>query len=213
MTVQAYLFWKPPDGEQQRTDLTEDLIVIGRGRDCVISILDERISRQHTEIYFDGEAFFVSDLGSFNGTYLNGELLGDTRPLEHDDQLQIGPVGFRFELASVPEEKPRSTLIVPESSLQASLITHDGTRFELNKDKNTIGRGQGWDICIHDRAVSRPHAEISRQEDSFILTDLGSANGTIINGQLISEPKTLADGDMILFGEHPLVFKIEKSQA
>ncbi len=210
--TEARITWQFPEGQAHELALVDEITTIGRGRDCDVVLLDERVSRQHTEIYYDGENYFVSDLGSFNGTVLNGEMLGDTRPLEHGDQLQIGPVGLRFELVAVPEGKPRSTLVVPESTLQAFLETHDGTRFELAKSKTTIGRGQGWDIPLHDRAISRPHAEITRQEERFTLTDLGSANGTLVNGQLVTEPQTIEDGDMILFGEHPLIFKVEKIQ-
>lgn len=209
--TKARFTWNFPEGQAHELALSNEMTIIGRGHDCDISILDERVSRQHTEIYFDGEAFLISDLGSFNGTYLNREMLGDTRPLEHGDQLQIGPVQLRFEWIGEPEEAPRSTLVIPESNLQAFLVTRDGTRFELVKDVNTLGRGQGWDICLHDRAVSRPHAEIRRQGDDFVLIDLGSANGTLINGKRIAEPQTLAEGDTILFGEYPLNFVIEKN--
>jgi len=213
--TKARIIWQFPEDQAHELDLVNEITTIGRGRDCDIVLLDERVSRQHTEIYFDGESYLISDLGSFNGTSLNGKVIGDTRSLEHGDQLQIGPVGLRFELATIPEDAyaPRSTLVVPESSLRASLQTHDGTRFKLIKERSSIGRGQGWDICLQDRAVSRPHAEITRQDDRFLLTDLSSANGTVVNGQLISEPQVLEDGDMILFGERPLIFKIEKSQA
>lgn len=208
--TQARLTWTFPEGQEHELALTNEITTIGRGRDCDIVLLDERVSRQHTEIYFDGEQYLVSDLGSFNGTVLNGEMLGDARPLEHGDQLQIGPVSLRFELSAVSEAIPRSTLVVPDSSLLATLTTHDGTRFELVKENNTVGRGQGWDIRLTDRAISRPHAEISRRGDDFILTDLGSANGTVLNGQLVTEPLQLHDGDMILFGEHPLIFNLEQ---
>lgn len=210
--TQACIRWEFPNDEPKELPLVNEITTIGRGRDCDICILDERISRQHTEIYFDGEAYLVSDLGSFNGTFVNGEMLGDTRPLKHGDQLQIGPVRLRFEWIDAPEVESRSTLIVPEASLQAFLIAHDGSRFELQKEVNTVGRGSGWDICLQDRAVSRPHAEIIRQGDGFALKDLGSANGTVLNGQLISQLQLLKDGDTLLFGEHPLTFRIEKKQ-
>jgi pSer/pThr/pTyr-binding forkhead associated (FHA) protein len=213
MSITACLIWNTLEGETCRTELIQEMTIIGRGHDCDITILDERVSRQHAEIYYDGSAFLVSDLGSFNGTLLNGEMLGDTRPLEDGDQLQIGPVNLRFEWVAASEDAPRSTLVIPEASLQGFLIAHDGTRFELYKELNTIGRGQGWDICLHDRAVSRPHAEIAHQADEFVLTDLDSANGTLLNGLRIAEPQPLKEGDTILFGEHPLTFKIEKSQA
>lgn len=212
MTTSALLYWQNPQGEQRQTELDQEITVIGRGRDCDISILDERISRQHTEIYFDGETYLVSDLGSFNGTFVNGEMLGDTRPLEHGDHLQIGPIKLRFERVAAPEVEPRSTLVVPDSALQAYLIAHDGSRFELHKEVNTVGRGQGWDVCLQDRAVSRPHAEIFRQGEGFELKDLDSANGTVLNGQLVTQPQPLKDGDTILFGEHPLTFRVENKQ-
>ncbi len=210
--TEARITWQFPEGQRHELTLTNELAVIGRGRDCDIVLLDERVSRQHTEIHFDGDTYLVSDLGSFNGTMINGKLLGDTRPLKHGDQLQIGPVLLRFAWAAALEDEPSSTLVVPESDLQSFLETHEGTRFKLTKEKSTVGRGQGWDICLNDRAVSRPHAEITRQEDGLVLIDLDSANGTMVNGQLISEPQPLEDGDIIIFGEHPITFKLDKSQ-
>jgi len=211
--TKARIRWQFPESQSHEITLTKELTIIGRGRDCDITILDERVSRGHTEIYFDGESYLVSDLGSFNGTYLNGVLLGDTRPLESGDQLKIGSVELCFELATSPAEDLRSTLVVPESTLRAYLQKPGETRFELLNDKTVIGRNQGWDVCLADRAVSRPHAQIERRGDDFMLSDLGSANGTLLNGQLITESKILSDGDVILFGGDPLTFIIENDQA
>lgn len=76
------LHWQFPPGREHSLVIDKDLIVIGRSRDCDIAILDERVSRRHAEIYFDGDAFLVSDLGSYNGTLLNGQRLESTRPLQ-----------------------------------------------------------------------------------------------------------------------------------
>lgn len=219
MTTQARLFWQIPEGEKNQTSIIQEITIIGRGSDCDIVLPDERVSRQHTEIHFNGESYLISDLGSFNGTYLNGKMLGDTHPLENGDQLQIGPVRLRFELLAIPRQSPRPTLVVPESTSQAYLEistgTQRGARFDLVKEKMVIGRagrGESWDIMLQDRAVSRPHAQIVRDADAdadeHTLTDLDSANGTLVNGQAITEPQTLKDGDTILFGEDMLVFRI-----
>jgi|APSaa5957512622_1039677.scaffolds.fasta_scaffold35144_2 pSer/pThr/pTyr-binding forkhead associated (FHA) protein len=205
----ARISWEFPAGESHTLELANDITIIGRGRDCEIALLDERISRQHSEIYFDGEAHLVSDLGSFNGTYLNGEMLGDARPLEDGDQLQIGPVRLLFELAAASEVDPRSTLVVPESNLKAYLEIPDGLRIELDKAKTVIGRNQGWDVCLPDRAVSRPHAEIERRGDEFVLRDLGSANGTLLNATRLEAPSTLKDGDELVFGAETIIFRLE----
>ena len=207
--MNAWLHWDFPAGESHTLELANEITIIGRGRDCEILLLDERISRQHCEIYFDGEAHFVSDLGSFNGTYLNGKMLGDSRPLKDGDQLQIGPVRLLFELAAAPEADPRSTLVVPESRLRAYLEIPGGTRIELQKEINIIGRNQGWDVCLPDRAVSRPHAEIERREDEFVLRDLGSANGTLLNAARIKAPHALKDGDALIFGAETIIFRLE----
>jgi len=217
MTTQARLFWRISEGEENQTSITQETTIIGRGSDCDIVLLDERVSRQHTEIHFDGESYLISDLGSFNGTYLNGKMLGDTHPLENGDQLKIGPVRLRFELLAAPELDPRPTLVVPESASQAYLEistgTQRGARFDLVKERMVIGRagrGESWDILLQDRAVSRPHAQIVRDTDvdEYTLTDLDSANGTLVNGQAITESQALKDGDPILFGEDILIFRI-----
>ena len=216
----ARLHWQFPPGREHSLVIEKDLIVIGRSRDCDIAILDERVSRRHAEIYFDGDNFLVSDLGSYNGTLLNGERLESTRPLQQGDQLQIGPVTLRFETHtpseedSAPPPESRPTKIVPELGAQPYLEICTGpgrgTRFDLVKPKTVIGRagrGDKWDINLQDRAVSRPHAEIVRAEGEYLLNDLGSANGTLLNGEQITETHKLSDGDELVFGHDVLVFR------
>jgi DNA-binding winged helix-turn-helix (wHTH) protein len=62
----------------------------------------------------------------------------------------------------------------------------------------TIGRGDDCDIIIHDRQVSRFHAEIKYSENGdFVIADLNSKNGTMVNGETISKVVSLKDGDEI----------------
>jgi pSer/pThr/pTyr-binding forkhead associated (FHA) protein len=75
-----------------------------------------------------------------------------------------------------------------------------GQIFELNGDVTTVGRGDGVDIRLADRSVSRFHAELVRRGPYVYVSDLGlSANGTRINGRPVSR-RVLADGDVIAFG-------------
>jgi pSer/pThr/pTyr-binding forkhead associated (FHA) protein len=219
----ARLHWQFPPGQENSFSIEKDLVVIGRSRDCDITLLDERVSRQHTEIYFDGDAFLVSDLGSYNGTLLNGKLLENTRPLQQGDQLQIGPVTLRFETQtpskqdSAPPTESRPTKIVPDLAaqpyLEISTGASQGIRFELIKPKTIIGRagrGDTWDINLQDRAVSRPHAQIVRQGGDFLLSDLESANGTLVNGQRLTAAHKLTHGDELVFGQDILIFRAGK---
>lgn len=72
-----------------------------------------------------------------------------------------------------------------------------GKRWELRQEVITIGRHESCDIPLFDRRVSRFHARITRQGKDFVLEDLGSKNGTFVNGILLSAPHTLRDGDEI----------------
>jgi hypothetical protein len=72
-----------------------------------------------------------------------------------------------------------------------------GTRWVINRDSMLIGREEGCDIILPSRQVSRNHARIRRLGGRHILEDLGSKNGTFINGQELTEPYTLQDGDEI----------------
>jgi predicted component of type VI protein secretion system len=70
-------------------------------------------------------------------------------------------------------------------------------RWPLSKPVTSIGRWEDNDIVIDDRWISRYHARIRHERDQYILEDLGSKNGTIVNGRRIVEPVTLFDGDEI----------------
>jgi hypothetical protein len=83
----------------------------------------------------------------------------------------------------------------------ASLVSSDGTRFELAPDRPTrIGRGSDNALVIPDKSVSRHHATITVKEGRFLLRDLESANGTFRAGGRISDA-FIADGDRVRFGD------------
>ncbi len=73
----------------------------------------------------------------------------------------------------------------------------EGQRWVIDQDTFTIGRASDCDITLSDRQVSRHHAQIERDEDGYLLRDLGSKNGTYVNGEELREPYCLKDGDEI----------------
>jgi pSer/pThr/pTyr-binding forkhead associated (FHA) protein len=73
--------------------------------------------------------------------------------------------------------------------------------FELFKDVHTVGREAGNDIIINDPQVSRHHARMTLQGNAYILEDLGSTNGTFVNGRRVTGPVALSAGDMIGLGD------------
>jgi len=82
------------------------------------------------------------------------------------------------------------------------LIAYEGElkdeRWTLDQDQTTIGRSSECDIVLPKRQVSRYHAQIERDDGGYLLRDLGSKNGTYVNGQKVyGEPYRLRDGDEI----------------
>jgi len=84
--------------------------------------------------------------------------------------------------------------------------------FLLDKDKIVIGRNEDNDLVLPDPIASRHHVQIKKEKKGYVLKDLGSHNGTKVNGTLIQEVR-LKENDVILIGQSKLVFKIEEDAA
>ncbi|HVE98540.1 MAG TPA: DUF3662 and FHA domain-containing protein [Mycobacteriales bacterium] len=77
---------------------------------------------------------------------------------------------------------------------------------ELRRDILVIGRGSDADVRVSDSGVSRRHAELRREGDDFVFVDLGSTNGSLVNGRR-AERVRLSGGDRIQLGRTTLVFE------
>jgi pSer/pThr/pTyr-binding forkhead associated (FHA) protein len=83
-----------------------------------------------------------------------------------------------------------------------------GAAYTLEGDQITIGRDSSNGITINDAEISRRHARLTFQGGKYILEDLGSTNGTFVNGQRLAGPRVLKPGEVISFGEQiVLVFE------
>jgi hypothetical protein len=94
--------------------------------------------------------------------------------------------------------------------LQASLQLDDGSNrtYSLKQGGNVVGRGQDADFRLPDTGVSRRHLEITWDGQSATLADLGSTNGTTVNGTPV-QTWQLADGDVVRIGHSSLVFRTQ----
>lgn len=72
-----------------------------------------------------------------------------------------------------------------------------GQSWILDQDTIIIGRGADCDIVIPERQISRHHAQVERRNRGYLLIDLGSKNGTYVNGQEVNQPYLLQDGDEV----------------
>lgn len=94
---------------------------------------------------------------------------------------------------------PRDGLFVVTQGAKA------GARYALDADLVSVGRHPRSDIFLDDITVSRLHAEVSRDEASYRIRDVGSLNGTYLNRRLVDSAE-LSDGDEVQIGKFKLVF-------
>ncbi len=99
--------------------------------------------------------------------------------------------------AGAPAVKRRAVLLVA------------GRRLLVGPAGATIGRSRQCDVVVEDPNVSRQHAEVRPRANGWVLVDLGSTNGSVLNGRLIERPETLEPGDTIEVGTSVITFDVE----
>ena len=92
---------------------------------------------------------------------------------------------------------------------QRALLLYDGRRLVVGASGATIGRSRQCDIVIDDPNVSRQHAEVRPRGGAWVLADLGSTNGSILNGRRIDHPEVIQPGDEIEIGTSTITFELE----
>jgi len=112
-----------------------------------------------------------------------------------DPHLSPGSFELVAEVRAAPGGHPVGSLVVP-----------GGSRVALEDHPVSIGRLDTCGVVLNDPTVSRTHAEVRRQGDGFEVVDLGSRNGTRVNGYGVTRQR-LADGDDLLIGAVPLRFE------
>jgi hypothetical protein len=121
----------------------------------------------------------------------------------------VGPVKVDVE---VDDHLVQGTLEIEASmsttTVGASVVTGDGRRVPVSESGLTIGRLPECDLAVSDRNVSRRHAQIRSIEGRYAVADLGSTNGTRVNGATISGPRELRAGDEITLGNTVLRFEL-----
>jgi ABC-type multidrug transport system ATPase subunit/pSer/pThr/pTyr-binding forkhead associated (FHA) protein len=210
--------------------LTDEETVIGRdsSQDSDIIISSPAVSRRHARIFRTGNTYYLQDLGSSNGTFLNGQRLDDNpRSLKTGDRVGLGrSIVLVFEgPESAPFQQPderashgkvgadgaiAETVLAEEFGLKESpslpqltvaLAGGDTRAYELTKETLTLGRAEDNDITISSKIVSRHQARLERVEEGYQLVVLPDAsNAVYCEGRPISAPRVLKHGDVLRIG-------------
>jgi hypothetical protein len=113
------------------------------------------------------------------------------------------------EPVSVPAPEPSepTRVYAPPATPVAPVVVHPAGRFTLNAPVVVVGRADECDLVLADPNVSRRHAELSRDGDVWVLSDLGSTNGVEVNGVRVRRAR-LTNGDRIVMGKTELRFEL-----
>jgi pSer/pThr/pTyr-binding forkhead associated (FHA) protein len=219
----AKIIWHHPETNAvQEFVLTEGATAtIGRQVGNDICIPEQHVSRQHAVINYRDGIFMITDLGSANGTFVNDRQLSDPFPLASGDEIRLYVPLLKFS-ATVTEEdhqsaKEHGTLITAtQNTGKGKLIIttgpQEGSTIPLLLKKVTIGRATSkadWEVGLQDPSVSRPHARLEMIDSNWIVFDLGSANGTLVNNTAVNEKgRPLRDGDILTLGATMVLFRV-----
>ena len=208
------------DGTGRELLLRAGESIVGReGADVMLP--DKTISRRHARFIVSvGSSVTLEDLGSTNGTKVNGQPLpaGTTRALSDGETLVFGSV----KVTVVIPKQERKTLRAKAAAriAVAAIGGSEGAQLEgvsgthtLTAAVTTFGRKASNDVVLTgDSFVSGSHAKIAFEGNIYQLIDVGSTNGTRLNGRKleVNVPTSLAEGDTVQFGQTAFTFRKAK---
>ncbi len=194
--MRAQLVCRIRPGATQSFDVRGREAILGREPGIAVSLPTEGVSRQHARVVFDGKSYWLEDLKSTNGTFLNGSPVGKEK-LYHLDVVSLGKkVDFVFVLRADAPDLSKKLGIV-----RATLVPEapEALPYEIGMGEATLGRSSTCNLVAESGAVSKVHARLVRSADQLLLEDLGSSNGTFVNDQP-TLAAALRDGDVIALG-------------
>ena len=200
-----------------------DLEVVGSsarlGRDPTLELGfdpdDEVVSAVHARVWREPDgSWWLEDLGSTNGTWLNGRRLAAAERLRSGDRFTLGQRGPALR-ASLPGEPARTRVEpgveVPQPVLKLRRVAGGEDLVGLGAEI-LLGRSATCTIALRtvaDTVVSKRHATVAFDEaGAATVTDLASRNGTYVNGQQVRGPAMLKLGDRIMLGWHGPLFEV-----
>ena len=214
-----------PGMQERAFELGKASVTLGRATTNDIVLDEGRVSRSHARLECSPSGCQIVDLDSSNGTRVNG-LRVERAPLEAGDVVGIGSAQLRYASGAIVEDAGLTVLdteadldkcieceslpmSVSETGIPRLVVFTTGRTWELPLDavdRVTIGRTDENQIVLEHTKVSRRHAEVVRKGDSFLLRDLGSTNGTWLQGERVGEA-FLQNSDVFRIGEAQIVFK------
>jgi DNA-binding NtrC family response regulator len=209
--------------------VSQNKIMIGREKWNDIILSEPSVSRKHAFISLESGKPVLTDI-STGGTFLNGEKVS-TMTFTTDDKIVIGPYSLimreyrekqnKFDSQTIIHD--RTLVIAPMDSRHVkSFLYHQaylqvvkgadrGRLFRFNHEKVTFGKSKDNDLVLADEFVSRHHGEIYFRNGEFFMRDLGSKNGTSVNGKRV-QGAILSPGSRIDLGNISMNFILSEDK-
>jgi len=218
------------DGREYVVDAVP--FVIGRDATANLVVESDLVSRRHAELLAVPGGNSLVDLSS-NGVSVNGRRISAPVMLRQGDVIRVGEADFRYHLSDIaapaagadrrlgdtiiglqavrrapsipdapapPAAEPLATLLVKRGQRK-------GERLQVRTPVTNIGRGEYNDIALPDASISANHAKLQLKEGIWVLTDLGSTNGSRVDDETVRGEIALSPGAQITLGEVALLFE------
>ncbi|MEW6083604.1 MAG: FHA domain-containing protein [Chloroflexota bacterium] len=209
-------------------ELIKSEVVIGRDDGVEIVISTPAVSRRHARLMLEGDAYAIEDLGSSNGTFVNGDRVIGRRKLQHGDQIRLGQA-ITLNYSSSVAEEPGKTAVRPPTPVasmpshvmqttigeEVSLPVASGPRqlivtiagenpksYSLTRTSYSIGRLDDNDIVVASPIVSGKHARLEQASNGgYKLTVMPEArNPVLFEGRPLEGSRVLRHGDLLRIG-------------
>lgn len=224
-----------PDGSETEETLGGQL-TIGRAEGNDLILTEGGVSRKHARFFLKRDEVEVEDVGSANGTFVDGVKIDGPTAITSSSVVVVGDYEVRLKESPRSKRSPSSGKAKPAGSRSTGVVDAvkpggpaalakrtkpnrsvspqlrgltgavSGKSFVL-KGTMVVGRVPEVDLQVEDDSVSRKHAELEVKGREVVLRDLSSANGTTVNGVPITTDTALTVGDIIQFGVVELIFE------
>jgi len=211
----------PAPGQTERAielaDGTSE-IRIGRRPDVELPLPFPSLSGLHARLTRSNDGWQIEDLGSTNGTRVDGVRLppGEPRPIATGAQIALGEVTLIFDgmvspilgaegTATIARRLVSDLFAASPAAATPTLAVVSGVpaapplRLEDLDRRYLVGRVESCDLQLSSEEISREHAEFVRRWDGVVVKDLGSKNGVLVNDAAVAEQR-LRDGDLLRIG-------------
>ncbi len=157
MDVNLILFKK--NGSRKAIPLPSKVAIIGRRRDCDLRIPLISVSRRHCQLILNNETLKVRDLGSRNGTFINGKRIEQEATATAGDKITIGPLTFGIQINGQPKDfispKQPAQKLPPEEKPKA--------KHAAEKESESLE-----EIAINEKSDELPELDLKNDDDSFL---------------------------------------------